>query len=250
MTDDPIAAAAEKYEFRRRGPFEPPGAYRDAVIAHVESRDYSAAHELRVGRPQAQWTAADVAAFKERMVTGWERPTSDEFRPGLHTFTTIDGDRRPATDASLLALADKALDAVMAMRRKKRHDSPDGSVPIMSTVLFDDGRVLHALAADGQDRIAIVKAMARTAPVFGFCVVFDAWMHQITDSGAAVKRDVFVAQVGTREWRVMKRRPYRVVAGRAEFDNPPPPDIDVREHSTQDPYAAIFVTVPASRTPQ
>jgi hypothetical protein len=244
---DPIGAAAVTYGFRTRGPFEPPGAYRDAVIAHVETRDYAAAHELRVGRPQAAWTPADVEAFRERLTSHWNM-TSDEFRPGVHVFHAIEGERRPVTDASLLALADSQLDRVMALRRKKRHSHADGSVPIWSSVLLDDGRVLHTHAGS-DDRIAIVKALARSRPVFGFCVVFDAFMHQVTDGGAAIKRDVFVAQVGTREMRVMKRRPYRVVAGRAEFDSPPPPDINVREEGGEDPYAAIFVSVPVPPGP-
>lgn len=245
--DDPIADAAVTYGFRRRGPFEPPGVYRDAVIAHVETRDYAAAHELRVGRPQAAWTASDVESFHERL-SHWN-PTSDEFSPGLHTVDIMEGDRRPVTDASLLALAESQLDVLIALRRRKHYTGPDGSVPILSSVLLDDGRVLQAHVSSG-DRIAIVKALARMHPVFGFCVVFDAWMHTITASGAAVKRDAFVANVGTRDLRVAKRRPYRVVAGRAEFDNPPPPDINLREEGAQDPYAEIFVTVATSRTPQ
>lgn len=233
-------AAAAAYGFRPRRRGEDEAAYFAALIEHVESRDYAAAHELRLGRRQAEWTASDVEGFQQRLSSSM--PTTDEFGPGVHSFATIEGDRRPATEASLLALADRQLDVLMALRRKKRHTNAEGSVPILSSVLLDDGHVLHANASSS-DRIAIVKALVRTHPVFGFCVVFDAFMHGIV-GGAAVKRDAFVAQVGTREMRVMKRRPYRVVAGRAEFDSPPPPDVNIRETSGDDPYASIFVSVP------
>jgi hypothetical protein len=56
-----IADALARYPFRRQGPLESNTDYVRALIAHVESRDFAAAHELRVGRRQADWTTEDVA---------------------------------------------------------------------------------------------------------------------------------------------------------------------------------------------
>jgi hypothetical protein len=58
------------------------------------------------------------------------------------------------------------------------------------------------------------------------------------------------AQVGTRDTRITMVRPYRLVAGRIVFDDPPPPDIDWRTaEGGHDPYAEVFVSVPSTTTP-
>jgi hypothetical protein len=59
MIEDAIA----RYHF----PMPADGDYLQALIAHVEARNFAAAHELRVGRRQAEWTAADRAAFEDRI---------------------------------------------------------------------------------------------------------------------------------------------------------------------------------------
>jgi hypothetical protein len=63
-----IAQYAKAYDFRSRGPFEGQRQYLEALIVHVENRDMAAAHELRVGRPQKDWTPDDVASFRDRML--------------------------------------------------------------------------------------------------------------------------------------------------------------------------------------
>jgi hypothetical protein len=84
--------------------------------------------------------------------------------------------------------------------------------------------------------------------VFGFFLVFDAFIHAITETPAgkrAEKGEAILAQIGTRDLRVTKRRPYRRLKGRVVFDDPPPEDIDMRGLDVvSDPYASIFVSVP------
>ena len=54
---DVITRMAKTYRFRPRGPFESWTEYRAALIPFAETRDYAAAHEVRVGRAQAELVA-------------------------------------------------------------------------------------------------------------------------------------------------------------------------------------------------
>ena len=60
---DLIVSALVKYPFRPALAGESPEAFREALIAFVEIRDFGLAHEIRLGRVQADWTPADVDAF-------------------------------------------------------------------------------------------------------------------------------------------------------------------------------------------
>jgi len=253
-------AAAEKYGFPQptvdeladeaRG-----AAYFRALVAHVHKHDWSAAHELRVGRPQAEWTPADVESF-DRFLLGKTRP-AHELDPGVHVFQGVDlGDQFPVTEACLRELAHDSLEHLMDMRRR----GPEKPLPILAVVLLTTGQA-KLVMPPSDDRIAMLKTLARTQPVFGFALTFDCWKHHVERATAdappkAGKVDAIVQHVMTRELRVVRQRTYRLEGARRKrvvFDDPPPPDMDPRDPTgptLDDPYAEIFVTVPPVRGPQ
>lgn len=246
MIDPAITAAVLTYGFRARRPGEHEAAYAAAVIAHVHSRDYAAAHELRLNKPQADWTPADVDGFVAHL-TGLPG-ARDTFTPG--DFQMLPGltiGQFPVTEAAVMEIAGKGLEAMMEMRRA----DPTRELAIIGSVLLMNGDLLTLPLPRG-DRIAWLKHLARTEPVFGFVLAADVFIHAISVDKVATKRDALLVHLGTRDLRVMKRRPYQVVNGRVEFEHPPPPDVDVRDPTVtvNDPYASIFVSVPPSRTPQ
>lgn len=61
-----IITAAERYQFRLPLRRETAAAYRVALLDHVERRDVAAAHELRIGKPQAEWAPDDVQDYRTR----------------------------------------------------------------------------------------------------------------------------------------------------------------------------------------
>ena len=136
----------------------------------------------------------------------------------------------------------------------------------MGTVLLTDGHVRVTAVANRADRRAVLNTLAHNHPVFGFALVFDAFLHAVVN-GPSGKRtesvDVLMAQIGTRDLRVMRRRPYRRVKGRAVFETPPPEDVTWNPpggagtaptrgdlHIETDPYAGLFLTVPTSSRAQ
>lgn len=238
---------ARDTQFRARRAGETARQYRDALIAHAEQRDFTAAHEVRVGRQQSAWTAQDVEAFHAHVRA--IPPPRQEDPPPL--IPTLDAGQvraeRMATEAlateALLEVADRGLQALV----ERRTEHPRQEIAIMVTVLLTDGRLLITSPGRG-DRVAVVKALARQLPVFGFTVGHDAFIHKI-EPGKAAKRDAIMMHIGTREVRLLKVRPYRYEDDRRRvvFEDPLP-DVDVREQTgsehTFDPYAGIFVSVP------
>ncbi len=261
-----IMAAAIKYNFRQPTDPTPAGvaAYVRDLIAHVNSRDWAAAHELRIGKPQAEWTPDDANGFA-RLLKGKTR-TDHELDPGVHRFQGFDfGDGFPVTEACLRELANDSLTDLMDMRRK----DATKELPILAVVLLTTGGA-RLLLPGSNDRIGLLKHLARTEPVFGFALTFDSWMHELTVAdtekdlsptswqtdqrriGKATKRDALVQHIITRDLRLIRRRTYGFEGTRAVFDEPAPPDIDVRVQgpTVDDPYAELFVTVPRSGVPQ
>jgi hypothetical protein len=238
-----IDAALRQYPFRQPHAGESADAYREALIRHVQKHDYAAAHEIRVGRPQAEWTPAEVQEFRDRIWTAGG-PT-DTFTPGVHVFPHVreEPGSWKATDAELLDLAKRALKVSM----RKREKQPTAPVPIFLSVVLTTGAAIHA-TVDSDNRLALLTTIAKTEPVFGYVLVFDAWMHRVDlENGRAVKQDCFMAQIGSRDGlRIMQRRPYRVVSDTYVVFETPPPDVNVREHDgeCEDPYASVFVSVP------
>ena len=245
-----IARARATYPFRGRGPFESEAQYREALIAHVETRDFALAHELRVGRAQVEWSPADVQAFRDH-IEGLPGPRTEAAQAPRHIMSAKVGllspalmaDRAAAT-AALDGIATKGLDALVARRRQQ----PLWQIPVFITVLLESGDILVTSTGRG-DRVAVIKALAQSMPVFGFTCGTDVFVHGIALDAAggatgATKRDALIMHVGTRDLRIVKVRPYAIRQGRVYFDDPPPPDKDLRTPDCQDPYSEIFVTVP------
>lgn len=238
-----IVHAAKTYDFRARGPFEGQRQYLAALIAHVQDRDYAMAHELRLGRRQADWTHDDIEAFRRR-IFDLQGPPLDPPPRGFAHLVAFDGGHHPVTEAALLDLAARGLAAYV--EKKQRFGT--SAVPILANVLLTDGRLCISSLSRG-DRVAFLKWVAQSMPMFGFFLIFDAFLHRISEEGSTMQRaekvDALLVHVGTRELRRMIMRPYRVFDGRALFDDPPPPDLDKRGPETlEDPYAGIFVSVP------
>ena len=238
----PLAAAAiVQYKFRARRPHEPEADYLGDLLHHVESRDFAAAHELRVGRRQADWTPADVQAFHDHMSRRQHGPLED-LPPGTFVAAALELGPVEVSPAGLLEYATEWLDTVVGMRTRR----PTGELLIVASVVLLNGRAL-ATQVGRAERVAVVKALARSQPVFGFVVVCDVFIHGIdTVHGQASKQDAILCHVGTREMRIMKIRPYALEHGKAVFVDPPPPDVDKATEAglIQDPYAGIFVSVP------
>jgi hypothetical protein len=243
MTDD-LFPGALTYGFRKRRSDEDAHAYRKALIAHVEKQDYAAGFEIRINKPQALWTPEQIRAFDAHVRQS--TPPSDQLRPGLLALHVVqDETRYPVTDDELKALAESALKSAMRMREQK----PRKTLPIFLSVLLTDG-ILLTTATHREDRIAVLKFLAQTHPVFGFVCVFDAFLHALGET-TATKKDCLMAQIGTRDWRLLKHRPYVVRGNIAIWDWPYPADVDVsaemrKPGDVHDPYATIFVSVPPS----
>jgi hypothetical protein len=241
---DLVAAALRQYEFRGPRPDEQPTQYLAALIDHVETRDYAAAHELRVGKPQAEWSPAEVEDFRARMLAspGPLRQFDDERGPAVHAYVmaTFTG-RFPVSDAEVRKHATLGVESMLAMRRER----PTHNLAIFANVLLLTGEI-KTLTVGRRDRIALLKQLARDLPVYGFWLVADMFIHAIGD-GRANKRDAIIAQVGTRTMRLMLVRPYAVVDGFGVRVDPPM-DVEPEQMTHgEDPYAEIFVSVPAPK---
>ena len=244
-----LVRVARTYGFRARGPLETVHQYREALIAFTEHKDYAAAHEVRVGCAQAEWTPDHVMDFSNRLRG---RPRSQHLaRVPNETIIMEGGALAVVTDAALLADTHIALERYTAMRRA----APAKDLMAILTVALLDARLL-ILPVSRVDRISTMKAFARDMPVFGFALVFDAFMHRINEvTKVATKRDVLLQHVISRTCRVTRSRPYEVRQGRAFFDNPPPPDFTALDLNAggwrvaDDPYADVFVSVPPPTGP-
>jgi len=240
-----LVRVARTYGFRARGPLETVAQYREALIAFAEDKDYAAAHEVRVGCAQAEWTPEQVMNFSMRIRS---RPRSQHLPRIPDEMVIAEGGELDAvTDAALLAHGLIGIEKYMDMRRAAPMKD---LVPILTVALLD-ARLLVLPVSRG-DRISTMKAFARDMPVFGFALLFDALMHSIDEvTKVAKKRDVLMQHIVTRTCRVVRRRSYTVRQGRAFFDDPLPDfnagkgrEDETTWHVADDPYADVFVSVP------
>jgi hypothetical protein len=240
-----IVEALARYPFRPPAPGETLDAYLAAVTAHVASHDWAAAEEIRLGCVQAEWTAAQVQAFTDRMLA---LPRSHQTPPIDGRFQVSDvesGGMWPVTDKAMHVICDELLTG--QLEHRVAHPAQD--LPIIAGVLVLTGELI-LMHVGRRDRIAALRFLAQRAPIYGFVLVFDAFAHVIDHiDGKAQKLDCLIGHLGTRTVRVMKRRPYRYVDNRRRVVvDPALADIDVRDPTTtiEDPYADIFVSVPLS----
>ena len=175
--DQLIATAAARYQFRRQLRRETAAAYRVALINHVEARDYAAAYELRIGKPQAEWTTAEVRDFKTHIL---QVPrVKQDFAPGaapmaLAVMPIADG--VTVSDDELARVAGHGLTAVI----QRRIAEPGWEVPILISALLMNGSLVATSSARG-DRIAVLKYLARETPLFGYFIVADMFLHTVND---------------------------------------------------------------------
>lgn len=235
--DDLIATAAARYQFRRRLRTETAAAYRHALIDHVESRDFAAAFELRIGKPQAEWAPDDVHDFKTRI---FKIPrVRQEFAPGQTPIglpvVCVAGDGT-ASDELLFKLADNGLAAVI----DRRIAEPAWEVPVLISALLTDGTLMATSSARG-NRVAVLKYLARNTPLFGYFIAADMFLHQITVGKSATKAEGIIMHVGTRERRLVRIATYERTPAGIVFA--PTKDM-VPNAGDEDPYAEVFVSVP------
>jgi len=235
--DELIAVAVARYEFRRQLRKETAAAYRVALIDHVETRDFAAAHELRIGKPQAEWSPDDVHDFKTRTL---KIPrVRQEFAPGETPFglpvVCVAGGSAAVTDELLFTLADNGLTAVI----ERRIAEPQWDVPILISALLMDGSLVATTSARGS-RVAVLKYLARNSPLFGFFIAADMFLHTIDDT-TATKTEGIIMHIGTRERRLVRLATYSRTPAGVVFA--PTKDM-VPTASDEDPYAEVFVSVP------
>jgi hypothetical protein len=250
-----IAKARQAYEFREPRVDERSEDYRAALVDHVECHDLSMAHELRLGREQAAWTADDIRAFKRRLQQIDAGPRS-QFQPGLQVLKVLeDKGGYDASDEELLLLGRASLQHFVT----RRCASPRVALPVMISALLSDGRILH-LTVDSGDRLAALRLLAQRFPLYGFLLTFDGWIHQIvtplSDPGeapSATKRDALFVHIGSRTLRRILIQPYDYATTEG-MEHVILTDAELKEHDPRadyqpgsvDPYADLFVTVPLS----
>jgi hypothetical protein len=234
--DELIITAVNKYQFRRQLRTETAAAYRNALITHVEVRDFSAAHELRVGKVQAAWTKDEIAQFRDRILRmpGPQR----EFAPGTEPFALAIVGTEPGseavTEANLRALAERGLNGLIDHRREE----PEWECPIYISVLLWNGALLTTVT-QRQNRVAVIKHLARNAPVFGFFVGADMFLHSFSKD-TAQRQEGILMHLGTRELRVTRVATYTRTAAGIVFAAPF--EMDMRQPNVEDPYSEIFVS--------
>lgn len=238
-----IEAAARRYDFRPKRPTETETEYRGALIRHVANRDFAAAHELRLGKPQSDWTSREAQGFREHLQS--LPRSSHEVDGAFLAFPVLEHpDPLAVSDDTLLTMAQRAV----AFCVNFRTTDPTKEFAPMVSVLLTDGRTLHALPGR-ENRIRAIKLMSRQYPVHGFVMACDVFIHTmdqhpVTHVEKASKSDAFVVHVGSRTLRRMFVQTYRVEAGRTIWAPVREPLTEDKLTGIDDPYADVFVSVP------
>ncbi len=243
--EDLIAKAVAAYPFRPRMKTETPAAYRVALTDHVERRDFTMAHELRTGKPAADWTPVEIAQLKDRAL---QAPRArQEFAPGAEPvavrFVAGLPGSDPVTEEHLRRLAECGLEVLI----ERRTEEPEWTMPILISILLMNGSLLTTSTTERGDRVALVKYVARQAPVFGFFIAADMVLHTIGETEAK-RTEAIMMHIGTRETRIARVATYERTPAGIVFATPY--DIDKTDSSTiEDPYSEIFVSVPPPAGP-
>lgn len=240
-----IGQHVARWGFRPREPFESPEQYRQAVITFLETRDWAASFEVRLGKTQNQWTPAEVKQFAEHLLSR-RRPSG--VQPASALFVELEDVVMPCTIDALLEISHVALDD-LAKRRRADHQE---ELPIVVYILRLDGCV-GITTCSSNNRISVLKVAIQTLPVYGYVLAFDAFVHEIKE-GTAKKRDALMTHIGTRDDRRVVKRTYTVTGSRVVFDAEQvidfktPTTVEGEPQSFTDPYAELFVSVPPSTT--
>lgn len=244
-------AAAITYGFRARRPDESVRAYHEALVTFVESRNYGAGHELRIGKPRAAWTPEDHETFRQRLTSRYSGGPSDFFRSPLTTIDSRVSSGHPVSDTTLQTEAD----IFLRFMRERREGSMTRQLPIMAAVLCTDGRLVMAFVS-GEQRKAVLCGWIAVLPVFGYILVFDSYIHgvdldpatgQATDSQTT---DALTCHIGSRTGlRELRTWRYALVDGVVTFGDLAVTDKSTGGTGSHDPYADLFA-VPASGIPQ
>jgi hypothetical protein len=208
------------------------------VLHHLERRDWAAAEEVRLAKPQATWSREEHAAFLARLKA---RPRATQDRPATALF--VEAGRREASHAALIEIAQFALGTLADMRRT----DPRRELPIVPHILTTDGRLL-VTHCGSDDRIAVLRLAAQQLPIFGCVLAFDAFAHRFDGDGVSTKVDTLLAHVIARDFRHVLQRPYRIAANGAPVFEAEQ-DVDMHDPATgefEDPYAFLFVSVPTA----
>jgi hypothetical protein len=124
--DELIALYTTRSGYRRQAPSEGRQLYIDAVIAFLETRDWAAAHEVRLGKPQAAWTPAEAVVFEVLMS---RRPAVSADRPIPNNFIVVG--HVPETLDALIQIAHTGFDELT----ERRHADPLCELPTFATVV-------------------------------------------------------------------------------------------------------------------
>lgn len=234
-----VVELVSKYEFRMPQPGEGPVEYAKALFDHVKQYNFAEAYELAMGKRQRDWTPHEVSSFQDYMLA--QGGPRREFAPGVEfSFPVVQSPwREEVSEAHLSVLADRGLQAVIDRRRVE----PDWDIPILASVLLTTGELLTTSTQRG-DRVAVLRELARRYAVFGFFIVFDTYMHLITNREKAERLEAVTMHIGTRDRRVARVAVYRRTSSGIVFD--PTKEMDMRGEGAQfDPYAEVLISVPS-----
>lgn len=242
-----IEHALTLYPFRDIRSDEQRPTYLRALVEHVQDHDWGLAFEILFGKRQVDWTPDETRRFVEHMTN---RPMPTNKAPA--TLDELDitppesGGIWPVTDEAMDEMLTEMMTALLDWRR----DQPTKSLPVMIAVLMMTGEMTFAQVGRG-DRVRALKYLAQHAPVYGYVIAFDAFMHTIDGSSRATKTDCILGHVGTRTLRRTRRMPYRYMDDRRRIEVLPQlPDFTPNaDNEAVDPYAEIFVSVPTSDRP-
>jgi hypothetical protein len=244
-----IASACLRYGYRAQRPGESDEQYRMAAHAEVRKFDFALSFEIKLGRVQAEWTAAEVEAFRVFASSG-SGP-----RRRLDPFKTYECVETEGFDLTVDALHQQA-EINLAAFRLHQVQQPGRSLPVVLDALLADGRMLTFLP-DSEDRLSLLLAIAETHTLWGFVLTYDAWGHRLDNVGTphatAHREEVFMCRIKTRDYDHLWREFYtRDASGAGVFQ--PREDSDLlgaqRLEIHSDPYADVFAIPTQTRRPQ
>jgi hypothetical protein len=175
--DELIAQHTTRWGFRKRGPFEGPQQYIDAVIAFLQTRDWAASFEVRLGKPQREWTAADVEAFHQHLKIGVIYPTRHCFDDAVEFCERRARQQHPSVTTTLrlvhgiiLVPEDHPVDADLRPGEQTAHAWVEDGDVVWDAGLLADGRRVEFSVAKAE-YYAHYRVQATTAYTMGAVLI-------------------------------------------------------------------------------